>query len=569
MSSPSKKRKAQDDVDLHKSTGDLICRLGDTLDGLEESDPKQVNPLLADASLYLLELKSMQRRLLDQIHESQHVLQQQRRKRDDQELQLENLKYQKDLNDHAIESSQNTEMCNLVQLCRSELDEESHKNLDEETLLKSYFHVDTKNPMKRAVIIDKLNQQVKARKKLEAELKRHQQQASNLKQSLASKRKLLQSLPSRLQEMERASAPLQNFCQKSLQASRLLGTAHRTNLDLAYSLPKALYTLFYILHSSLESLETAGEKAAMEASSTAPSLEVNKESSRVVLHIPIPTISDRVGVSNSASFGFGMGKKMVSIVFMYDAVSNRVLAESSADNDMGNLLDELFPGDTGEMSSSNESATEELLEGTGRSYNWCNYLAGLYRPPSSQVSQPEMHQSASVVIRILLRRVRAQATLSWILHALSRAPHPLPVHPALKSAPFCHHKDSHVKLISWTEDSRSSNEVSSMEFYRVTLKRRSSTLSLRVGIDTARYPSVPPTWEFNPEQNAGEESLDCDKTTFYDEELSSLELRINQDVEQLVLLEDETTYEWIVAHQLSEIATKWEEQQAENESSSS
>jgi hypothetical protein len=48
--------------------------------------------------------------------------------------------------------------------------------------------------------------------------------------------------------------------------------------------------------------------------------------------------------------------------------------------------------------------------------------------------------------------------------------------------------------------------------------------------------------------------------------MATLERCINQDVEQLVLPSDETTYEWILAHQLSEIATKWDQQQTELES---
>jgi hypothetical protein len=345
-------------------------------------------------------------------------------------------------------------------------------------------------------------------------------------------------------------------------------------LDLAYSLPKALYTLFYLLQSSLDGLETpSGDVNSTEDHDEAmPTLEVNQDSSHVLLSIPIPTISDRVGVTNTTTIGFGTVKKVVSIIFSYDATGNQVLAECSPDHDMGNLLTEVFPGDTGEPSvqKNDNDETEDLhthLE-NGRSYNWCNYLAGLHLPPSSQASQPEMHRSASVVLRTLIQRVRAQATLSWILHALSRKPHPLPVHPAMKDAPFCHPKDSLVKLLEWTEDSSvSEEESSSIDFYLATLKRRSATLTLRIGIYSARYPSVPPTWELNPEHHAGgDPSLDGDKTTLYDEQMATLERCINQDVEQLVLPSDETTYEWILAHQLSEIATKWDQQQTELES---
>jgi hypothetical protein len=576
MSQPHKKRKTQVDAevplpaDLRQKTQDLVGKLGDTLNALEEIDQKQASPLLTNASLCLLELKSLQRRVLDRIHQSQEQLTQQRKKRDEQELQLANLKYQKVLNENAIEISQNPETSHLVRLCRSELPEEADKETEEQALLKTFFNADTRDPVQRAVIVDKLNQLVRTRKKLETELKRYQQEASTLKQSSASKRKLLLSLPSKLQEMERASLTLQKFCQKSLNASPLLGTKRRTTLDLAHSLPKALYTLYYLLQSCLDSMETSGEMAAMEESSMAPSVEVNKDSSCVIMHISIPSISDRTGTSSIS--GFGIGKKVVSISFEYDKESNTVSAASSAEHDMEKLINELFPGDTGELEtgkSDESSATEEhLLRSAGRPYNWCNYLAGLHLPPSEQVAQPKMHKSATVVTRALLRRVRAQATLSWILHALSRKPHPFPVHPALKDAAFCQNKDSSVKLVSWAEEPASSTdeESSSKDYFLATLKRRSSTLSLRVGFHTARYPSIPPTWELNPEQQRDEDSLDNDKTILYDDQLLNLERRINEDVEHLVLSKDETTYEWILSHQLSEIATKWEEQLIESES---
>ena len=582
MAQPRKKRKVLDEAqvpraaDLRQKTHDLVGKLADTLNTLEESDPKQAAPLLTDASLLLLDLKALQRRVLDQIHKSQERLTRQRRKRDDQELQLENLKYQKELNEHALEVSQHPVTDNLVQLCRSEMQEEADKETEDQwALLQKFFNADTRDPVQRAVIVDKLNQQMRTRKKLETELQRYQQEATSLKQSLASKRKLLLTLPSKLQEMERASLSLQSFCQKSLNASPLLGTERRTNLDLAYSLPKALYTLYYLLQSCLDRMEISGEMSTLQQSSISPpSLEVSKDSSCVILHIPIPNISDRT-VSSSAS-GFGNGKKKVSISFAYHEESQSVSAASSSEHaDMENLINELFPGDTGGLMDNFTSDDGREIAGThtqkkGRPYNWCNYLAGLHLPPSEQVEQHVMHKSATVMVRSLLRRVRAQATLSWILHALSRKPHPLPVHPSLRDASFCQNKDSSVKLVSWSEEaalSADDAEPSSKNYFLATLKRKSSSLSLRVGIHTARYPSIPPTWELNPDQQrVDEESLDIDKTALYDDHLSNLERDINQDLEHLVLSTDETTYEWILSHQVSEIATKWEEQLVESES---
>jgi hypothetical protein len=133
----------------------------------------------------------------------------------------------------------------------------------------------------------------------------------------------------------------------------------------------------------------------------------------------------------------------------------------------------------------------------------------------------------------------------------------------MKQAAFCQHKDSNVRLVSWNEDTQVSDP--SKCYFLATLKWRSSTLDLRVGIPTSRYPVDPPIWELNPAQDQGSVSLRSGDTVLYEETLSRLERSIDDDVEKLVDADEETTYEWILAHQLSEIATKWEELMVQNE----
>ena len=548
--------------ELRQHTQDTCTKLGNVLDQLEESGATQSSSLIDDASLHLLQLKALQRRLLDQVHKSQETLSEQRGVRNRQELQLENLKYQKVLNDHAIQKSQNPDISNLVLLCRSELEDTKDDAIEDKEVIQNFLQADANDPIQRAVIMDKLNQQLRMRKKLDAELEKLQGQASLLKQSLNEKRKVLESLPSKLHDLERACQPLRKFCQKSLNASRATDPDRLITMELAHSLPKALYVLYYILQSALHTMEASGDLAQFEKYSMVPSLEVQNDPSRVLLIIPIPVISDRAVGTISNSSGFGGGKKVVSVVFEYNETSNKIVAASTSDHDMGDLLKEVFPGDTGEDGidqSNRDSSSGGGQVGSGRSYSWCNYLGGLHLPPTGLPSQSEMYKSATAVLRTLVKRVRAQATLNWILHTLSRKPYPLPVHPSMKDAFFCQLKDSDVRLVSWNEDSQSSD--SSMSYFLATLKCRESTLDLRVGIQAARYATtVTPVWELKPAQDRGSRYLSSGgDNASYDEDLSKLERRISLDASTFVDDDDETTSEWILAHQLSAIATKWEE----------
>jgi hypothetical protein len=547
MARPAKKRRASepiDEVDVRGQTESVLGKLTETLEALESSDPSQATGLSNDVSRSFLKLKSLQRMVLEKLHGTQRTLEEQRQRRDEQELKLENLKYQKVLNEHSIQVCQSLETSQLLQLCCDEMEQGKPESTEEtETMMQEFLEADPQDPAQRATIVAKLNLQVNTRGMLETELKMAQHKTAKLKHSLAAKRKLLQELPLKLHDLERASLPLQKFCQKSLNATHKLGSERRTCLDLAQSLPKALYTLYYQLQSCLDTMETSDDLSTPESS---PSLEIDKESSVVVFQIPIPSVSD-----GSATFRI---KKVVSISFEYNTEWDMVTAHCSKDNDMGDLISELFPGDTGEYTGDEETETDSQEK---RPYHWCNYLAGLHVAPAEQ-SASKAHLSTRVVVRALTRRVRATATLYWLLHSLSRKPHPIPVHPSMKSSVPGSNEPS-VKISHWTEEQTSSEDDSSKNcrVYLVTLKRKAATLSVRAQVNIARYPAVPPTWEILVGQPSSGELEQG--SALYDDPMATLERRVNGDVEQLVVPTEEATYDWILSHQLAEIANGWEE----------
>jgi Fms-interacting protein/Thoc5 len=588
----------------------LMEKLKDSLDALESCPDRSTLPnLLGDASIGILQLKVLQRRFLKKTQSTQSALVQLTAARDGQELRLQNLRYQQSLNESSMASSRGGDSTQLKRLVLSataartalagktgtssgdetkvvQVDATMTEHDDTKTfqgqILKDFLGGDPRNPAHRSLIVSKLNRELAGRQTLEGQLRKCRQDLASRKELLAAKQKLLRDLPHRLAEMEKASIPLQKFCQKSLDVTQKLGTQRRQRLDLAATLPKALYTLFYQLQTCLDILITSTPAPDAENNDGAPgedSLPVVDVSSGgatggllspiVVLRIPIPTVSD----GGALTF---RPKKTATITFQYKDQADSVFASCSTEYDMGDLISEVFPGDRGEW-----TPEEGEMQGAmptphssssvnARPYQWCNYLAGLHIAPGEQ-SASKMHLSAKVVVKALMRRARAAATLHWILHCLSRKQHPIPVHSAMKDR-LDSGGSNKAKLVRWTSvaphTEAGGTDGSRIRIYEATIKYGSVAgdrdLALRILINMARYPSVPPQFQIASiqaqtswGQQAGSlDSLQSAQTPLYNEPLVRLQNHVNRDVTQLVVSSDETTYDWILAHQMAEIAKR-------------
>jgi hypothetical protein len=545
MEPPTKKPRTSPDSDL--STTDALLQsekvLGELAEAIGSMDPPGTSSkasLSTESLCNFLELKSIQRLVLDKLEGSQAAIENQFKLRDQEEMKLENLKYQKTLNEHSITVCNELERSQLAQLCCDEMGipvPETDDGMAE--VFKAFLGADPKEPENRVKISAKLNREVNTRTTLQAELKVTQQKAAALKNNLAAKRKRLHELPLKLQEMERASVPLQKFCQTFLHASKKLGSNRQTNLELARSLPKPLYTLYYQLQSCLDAM---GSMGGSELGDHLPLLEITNNSSTVVLKIHIPTVSD---TSTTAAFG---NIEFANIYFDFNKKWDTVTAYSSTDNGMGDLIGELFPGDTGEWTPSDDTHSSS---GSKRPYNWCNYLGGLHLVPGDKAS--EMHVSTRVVVKVLIRRVRSLATLHAILPMLSRQPNPIPVHASMQNSFSSDDSSSVARLSSWTEEDtteKSRNFVATMTY-------ESSTISIRVHINPKRYPAVPPEVRI-AQGSFGTKSGSANEigkdSELYNDRLAKLQRRVNEEVDQLVLTTDEASYDWILPHQLAEIA---------------
>ena len=409
----------------------------------------------------------------------------------------------------------------------------------------------------------------------------------------------------------------------------------------------------------------------------------SKNGNIVSLKIPVPIISGLGGDSASSS---KTSSKSVTVRFEYNHDMDMITAHSELSSASSMIssdalsmtspcwIGELFPGDTGnaywttdnigdttdsDSGNNDKPKTKSGGENTGNSrpYHWCNYMAGLHAVPeepettsatklkggdqeetsSTEGINVNRYRSTKVVVQTLVRRVRAMTTLQWLLQTLSRKPSALPVHSTLTSSAALVLPTT-VQLTNWSDETNDNllqgqqRQLPSFDYgYRtflVTLKRKKAhdeTLTVRVIIDVARYPAIPPVWELvkvtagassssvsatshdiasstsavsildalkspnrvqppglllemssadygmdglhHPSQydgrQAGKTTASGDTSTspqpcLFDDQLDKLVRHVNFDVEDFVDESDDTTYDWVVSHQLVALANGWE-----------
>eukprot|EP00526_Cylindrotheca_closterium_P012526 CAMPEP_0113644578 /NCGR_PEP_ID=MMETSP0017_2-20120614/23464_1 /TAXON_ID=2856 /ORGANISM="Cylindrotheca closterium" /LENGTH=472 /DNA_ID=CAMNT_0000556201 /DNA_START=53 /DNA_END=1471 /DNA_ORIENTATION=- /assembly_acc=CAM_ASM_000147 len=462
-----------------------------------------------------LELKSLQTVVLDDLEASQSEAHDQLRSIEKEKLKLENLAYQKTVSEHAVAEYNKLEWSQLAKLCCDEMGIAVPETEEELTkIFKEFLSSDPKDPNSRGKIAFCLNKNLEERKQLQSELQIARHSAATSKRSLTKKRKLLKELPMKLQDMEKASLSLQEFCQTSLHTSKKLGSERQASMELARSLPAPLYTLHHQLQSRLDAMHAASEGEESDV----PLLEITNKSNGVVLRIPIPVVGNQ---SSSSMVVY------TNIKFEYDSKMDIVTVRSSSEHGMGELIGELFPGDTGVLDISNNKSDRA-------SYSWCNYLGGLHASPGER-NLSEMQLSTKVVVRSLLRRVRAMASLKHILAILSKKEKQKQENSGMPTRAL-----SKVlsRLSNWTEE----DTEDGIRTVSAEMTTNSIPVSLQVNINLRRYPAVPPKFKIS----RGEQS-----NQLYDEELAELEKRINQDVDKLVPGTDEASCDWILFHQFN------------------
>lgn len=148
-----------------------------------------------------------------------------------------------------------------------------------------------------------------------------------------------------------------------------------------------------------------------------------------------------------------------------------------------------------------------------KTYNWCQYLAGLHYPTMSTASATvtttpcRIDPTTKSTMMRLCRCIRSHATLSAMTKMMikSKLPNAIPVHPSMEGLFTTENSRGMVytKVENWVEDTNSSSCIGSnalgevCKYYNVSFKRKSKALNARVKIDP-RYPVIPSAWSLQP-----------------------------------------------------------------------
>lgn len=479
------------------------------LESPTKMDAKQMETLKEG----LLALKGIQNELFADLRQSSEATQQRQAALAQRERQLAALRYEQGQLEVEIEGCQNFSTPYLRKMAQDEGVES----------LEDFLKADVLDPAQRQKIITKLQMEINARGGLDRDFKAKQTKLVALQEEVKKKQSFLQSLPGHVTAMERASMPLQRTMYGSDSKTpglRMNGTERRARLEAAQGLPLSLFTLF-------SSLQQYIDQAACTEEVQTLLLSVSSEKQEVLLQLPLGETTS----STSAR------PKRVVVHFQLAEEGNLVTASLSGGSTslfQEVALEDLFPGEV--LSKGAEGSS------SGRAYGWCNYLAGLHH-----VQKEVTQSSVRAVVRMLSRRIRANATLKTILHSLMR--HQIPALPAETGVEgmSVEHTCKLLQLVSKLEkDERFNTDL----LYKVVLRKGSEQLEMQVAVHKSRYPEVPPVWTLNVAPDG--------QTPLYDERLADLERKVNTELLERMETASEATHEWILIHQLHTIMQAWD-----------
>jgi hypothetical protein len=540
----------------------------------------------------MLQLHEMQQYLYAVLHQQNHAYEQQKAKQIQSLRQRMAHEYERQFLLQQIEHYQQfdvTVVPNLINLAREEMDAgttsaaatnamdvdspPSAPNADHD-LVSAFLGVPLDDPSQRTHIQAKVQSCIQERNELLQKIQEETTAVQHLKDEFNIKKEILyNALPSHIQTIERATTGLAKILQSANPhvppEMAMSGSERIQRLEYAQQLATPLYTLFRCLQHFLD---TSHAQPKTESSQNAAA-KVTVEKDEVILHLPAPDVAAASPNANAT-----VKKRMVLIHFSYHASPvPYITVHASGGGTLLNLeilLEELFPNDValndtivashaGQMQLSNHFG--------GKSYLWCNHLAGLYPLPSihqppSDNSTPsvlqQQHASTRVVMETLQRRIRANATLKHLLHSLQRLH--LPVAPPsllwVSSAGESELKHSaSCKLLQFSPIPQQNSAKSPYTVYQVEIRKTtaaisSSALMATVQIASACYPSIPPCWEFQ------------DASGLYSVHLAQLAHRVNQELLESISklqVDDDTLNdrsesvlrfcEWILIYQIREI----------------
>ncbi|KAL7581169.1 hypothetical protein ACA910_005958 [Epithemia clementina (nom. ined.)] len=647
-------------VNLSK-INDLVEKMLDQLQHIKKENADHttgtttsVSSSITSLNRGLLLLRTWQRGLLQRCSSLEEACQAQCESKRRQKQTWGSLQYEKSYLQQEIATVQNFSMPFLDQVLQGQRSQEQRNTARQEASLnqgeecasiqpseQQQLLLDPNNPSHRTLILQYLQSQLQQRSSLEKERDRLKAKLKSVQRKCQQEQLALKQLPQHLATLEAATKPLQHWFDLPL-----IGTVRTERLQLAQELPTPLYTLFISLQqyidlvdastmSSSSSVETVAEATnQMETGSSGPSGKMSlrvvptignaaekQEEQRQQPHevqwsLPVPDVAAAAAAASNNTNNQKMNR---SVTIHFQCHLDEKEKKSSTISTKGPqiikatasgcptlldqtwLLSSLFPNDS--------------LSHDGGYYRWCHYLAGIHlvsaqttpvslAATTTAAAATTTTNSTRTIVQTLQRRIRANATLKYILQSLCQ-------HHTIPNAPSNNKNEDNDATISrslatWQisftqqpqQQQHQSNlldkPLSSRFTYNVHCKKslaRNNTLELRaaVEIDKAQYPSVPPVWTLFPDPpdsstpamyNATWDLLEKDvNQSLLSEKTNrasnvSAEVSPSEPANQVVTMADATTTksealdeseesllfaEWVLVHQLNRLLDKWEQ----------
>ena len=402
--------------------------------------------LLEDAAIHFINLRESQRQASLLIEEKAEQVRKRRSETEAGNLILQNLLYEKTYVEREIATCRDCPTKELAKMaCEEEGEDVTAVSQDQvHEIITQFLGRDINQSKDRDThqfLLNFIAQEMKDRENLKAELEQVKQERTKVETESESKRRFLSSLPNQLDVLEKATLPLQEYL-------KLRSSERKTRFARAKKLSRPLYILCCQLETYADAFggddmnvevvdavqytpkmtnPTSTDNAAAEETQDQETIKNVLQPDPFAVLLKLRSVKSRQGASTDLF--------ETVIRFQFITKLNIVTAEATGNP---RLLINLFPGDTGD-SLPNLSTYHDLSlnahssiigsdEFPGRPFLWAQWLAGLLFLPDEQSERLE--PSTKVVIRQLLRRVRAQGVLKDLLAALANRPNPIPIHPS-------------------------------------------------------------------------------------------------------------------------------------------
>eukprot|EP00547_Thalassionema_nitzschioides_P009367 CAMPEP_0194224342 /NCGR_PEP_ID=MMETSP0156-20130528/37215_1 /TAXON_ID=33649 /ORGANISM="Thalassionema nitzschioides, Strain L26-B" /LENGTH=590 /DNA_ID=CAMNT_0038955865 /DNA_START=68 /DNA_END=1840 /DNA_ORIENTATION=+ len=528
------------------------------LDTIESTGPEDAASLFSSAASHLVDVKSTERDIVHRLYSSAQARNTQRDELERQKMILKNLTFEKKYLQTQLSACKEYPTPNLEQMGRAELDDEKNTA---DMVLNQFLCGSSDLPFQdigqKNIVEEKLHKELNARGTLKRELDKLQKDLTKRKRLVVQEKAFLKDIPKKLDMIERSSVPLQKFFQSSTATPtlHLIGSDRKKRLDLARALPGPLYSLFVQFQAHLDNepeVSVTLEIAQYTKGKNASDNQVLPGNQVVQLSFAIPNIQSSDATDTAK-------RKRVTIEFAFVHKYGLVTAKASGSQDKIKtfaLLEYLFPDDCGTWVGRPDDTTSL----PGKPYHWCNFVAGLHLS-GPHTADPNIHLSTKAVLRGLRKRVEANASLTQQILLFENRK--VVAHPSLLDE--MNISDCSTKLGSWTAAQDQSNKKKTERMYDVTIKHSTKSLSAKVTVDWCHYPAILPRWSLGVGEEAwatkhGSASKLVDGTNLlYSQSTAEIERKINSDFEKLVDCDDQSTFNWIISHQLITLIKLWDQ----------